>query len=189
LSCPLISKVVVDTDSPLIIEGVNNNFPDVKIIKRPEHLCGDTIPVNELLIYDVQQVESDFYLQTHSTNPLLKSATVTRAIEIFLENYPVYNSLFSVTRYQKRYWNAVGMPMNHNPSILLRTQDILPIYEENSSIYIFARVTLEATRNRIGKHPFLYEIDRIEAWDIDEEIDFKIAEFLYRKRVKEDNCS
>ena len=29
----------------------------------------------------------------------------------------------------------------------------------------------------------MFEIDRLEAWDIDEELDFQIAEFLYNLRA------
>ena len=74
--------------------------------------------------------------------------------------------------------------MNHDPNQLLRTQDLAPIYEENSCIYIFNRATLEERRNRIGYHPLLFEIDRIESWDIDDEQDFRIAELLYAEREK-----
>jgi CMP-N-acetylneuraminic acid synthetase len=60
----------------------------------------------------------------------------------------------------------------------LRTQDLPPIFEENSCLYIFTRETLQKKRNRIGYHPYLFEIEAEEAWDIDEEIDFKIVDFL-----------
>ncbi len=46
-------------------------------------------------------------------------------------------------------------------------------------MYIFTRQTLEARRNRLGERPYLFEIDAAEAWDIDEELDFLMAEFLY----------
>ncbi len=129
-----------------------------------------------MLLHDVTQVEADYYLQTHSTNPLLRTETITRAIERFLDNYPAYDSLFGVTRLQTRLWDEVARPVNHNPAILLRTQDLSPIYEENSNLYIFTRDTLEERHNRIGERPLLFEIDRLEAWDIDEELDFPNAE-------------
>ena len=40
--------------------------------------------------------------------------------------YPMYDSLFSVTAVRTRYWDALGRPINHNPAILLRTQDLPP---------------------------------------------------------------
>jgi CMP-N-acetylneuraminic acid synthetase len=181
LVCSRISEVVIDTDSPVIMEGIVEHFPQVRIIERPGHLRADATPINEVLLHDVHQVEADFYMQTHCTNPLLRSETIARAIDEFLSHYPAYDSLFSVTRVQTRLWDSLARPVNHNLAILLRTQDLPPVYEENSNIYIFTRETLERRRNRIGERPLMFEIDRIEAWDIDEELDFRIAEFLYEQ--------
>jgi len=55
------------------------------------------------------------------------------------------------------------------------------VYEENSCIYIFTRQTLVARRNRLGERPYLFEIDAAEAWDIDEQLDFEIVDFLMKK--------
>ena len=184
LDCPQISQVVIDTDSPTIEQGIAElNWP-VKIIQRPEHLRDGNIPMNDVLMHDIGQVPADFYLQTHSTNPLLRVETINRAIEQFLDNYPRYDSLFSVTPIQTRFWNGLGQPVNHDPQVLMRTQDLPPIYEENSNIYIFTRDTLESRQNRLGERPLMFEIDRLESWDIDQELDFSMAEFLYQSSQK-----
>lgn len=184
IACPEIQEIAVDTDSPVIMEGVEKKFPQVHLLVRPDHLRAGEIPMNEVLLHDVSIIEADYYLQTHSTNPLLKSGTISRAIKTFFENSPACDSLFSVTRLQTRLWDESGMAINHDPQILLRTQDLPPIFEENSCLYIFSRRTLEERRNRIGEHPYLFEIDAEEAWDIDQEIDFKIADLLLSDRMK-----
>ena len=137
--------------------------------------------MNDVLLHDVRQVEADHYLQTHSTNPLLRTETISSAIELFLDNSSSYDSLFSVTKIQVRLWDQHTRAINHDPSILLRTQDLNPVYEENSCLYIFTRSSLETQQNRIGERPMMFEIDRVEAWDIDVELDFTIAEFLHSK--------
>lgn len=185
LGCPMISKVVIDTDSQTIKKDVANHFPGIIVVDRPEHLRGGTVPMNDVLLYDVSQVDAEYYLQTHSTNPLLRSKTITAAIEKFLRNCANNDSLFSVTRLQVRLWDKEGRAINHNPSNLLRTQDLPPVYEENSCLYIFSRASLEAQQNRIGIKPLMFEIDPVEACDIDEEIDFLIAEFLYSQQFDE----
>lgn len=182
LGCPLISGIMIDTDSPFILEDAARNFPSVHLIERPVHIRGGDVPMNTILLHDVMQIEADWYLQTHSTNPLLRSETVTAAINTFFSKLPEYDSLFSVTRMQTRFWDDKGRPLNHDPNILIRTQDLPPIFEENSNIYIFNRQNLEQRKNRIGQRPLMFEIDRIEAVDIDEELDFKIAEFLWKQR-------
>ena len=181
LDCPRVATVAIDTDSTLIRDDVREHFLQVKLIRRPEHLRAGTTPMNDVLLHDIEQIDAEFFLQTHSTNPLLQTATITRAIEQFFTNYPRYDSLFSVTRLQVRLWDSSSRAINHDPTILTRTQDLEPIYEENSCLYLFSRQGLLATRNRIGNRPQMFEIDRLEAIDIDEELDFRLAEILYQE--------
>jgi len=181
LQCPDIDEIVVDTDSPVVMEGLRAGFPQVRVLERPEHLRADAIPMNEILAYDTSQVEADFYLQTHSTNPLIRPETVSKALQALLAGYPAYDSLFSVTRLQTRLWDQLGRAINHNPAVLLQTQDLPPVYEENSCLYIFTRQRLLAHHNRLGERPLMFEIDPAEAWDIDDEIDFLIADLLKRQ--------
>lgn len=181
LRCPEINAIVVDTDSDPIKAGLAEFYPQVRVIDRPAHLREPATPMNEVLAYDTQQVEADFYLQTHSTNPLVRPETYSLAVQTFLDNYPAYDSLFSVTRLQTRLWDQLGRAINHNPAILLQTQDLPPVYEENSCLYIFDRDTLLARRNRLGERPMMFPIDPAEAWDIDEELDFSLVEFLMER--------
>jgi len=178
LACPEVSQVVVDTDSPPVVQGLQIDFPAVTVLERPQHLRADKVSMNEVLLYDTSQVEAEYYLQTHTTNPLLKPETISSAIQTFLANTPEYDTLFSVTRRQVRLWDQLGRAINHNPAILLQTQDLPPVFEENSCLYIFNRATLFNRLNRIGERPFMFEIEAAEAWDIDEELDFAITEFL-----------
>ena len=178
LQCPQIAEIVVDTDSPPIITGLREQFPQVKVIDRPEDLRAGEIPMNQILLHDTAQVPADFYLQTHSTNPLLKPETVSRAITAFLDAYPQRDSLFSVTRWQTRLYDAAGKAINHNPHELLRTQDLPPVFEENSCLYLFTRDNLAKYDHRIGPKALMFEIDASEAWDIDVELDFALCDFL-----------
>ena len=182
LACPDIGRVAVDTDSPEIEAGVRQDFPAVRLIRRPEHLRGGEVPMNDVLLHDLTQLEGRFFLQTHATNPLLRPETITAAIRLFRQVHPQNDSLLGVTRLQTRLWDAEGRPLNHDPEVLLRTQDLPPLFEENSCIYLFERATLETRRNRLGLRPRLFEIGALEAWDIDEESDFRIAECLVKDR-------
>lgn len=182
--CAEIAEIAIDTDSADIRAGLAEHFPTVRVIERPEHLRAGEIPMNEILLYDTAQVAGDFYLQTHTTNPLLTAATVRTAIGTFLGSYPEKDSLFGVTELHTRLYDAGGQALNHNPVELLRTQDLPPIYEENSCLYIFTSANLKARSHRIGKNPVMFPVPREEAWDIDEEIDFQIADFLVRQRMQ-----
>ena len=175
---PEVGQVIVDTDSEPIMQGLRAQFPAVQIIDRPQHLRADDTSMNDILLYDTAQVEADFYLQTHSTNPLLQSGTISRAIQALLASSSGHDSLFSVTRLQTRLYDQSGRAINHDPSTLIQTQDLPPIYQENSCLYVFTRENLVRHHHRIGANPLMFEIDAAEAWDIDSELDFAICDFL-----------
>lgn len=189
LACPYIDAIYINTDSEAISADAVRHFKErVTIIFRPPAIRGDFIhtqqglkPVdaNILIEYDLSQVGGDYFLQTHSTNPLLKTSTVTKAIETFFED-KVHDSLFSVTRIQSRFYDHRGNPINHDPTEMRRTQDLPPVYEENSNLYIFSRASFGKHKRRIGENPILFEMSRFEAIDIDEEEDFKLAEYIYQ---------
>lgn len=187
LRIPEITQVVVDTDSPILKESLREHYPQVAVIDRPSDLCADTIPMNTILLYDTAQCEADLFLQTHSTNPLLSADTISRALKAFKEAWPRYDSLMGVNRYQSRFWTADGKPINHDPAIMLRSQDLKPVYEDNSCIYLFTRENLVKYSSRVGQTPLLFEVPKLESQDIDEEDDFTLAEMLIaaRDRTKE----
>ena len=185
-ACDFIAEVVVDTDSPEIMRGAAESFPRVRLLERPDHLRGGDVPMNEILLHDALETDAELLLQTHSTNPLLRTETIARACRRFLESRPEHDSLFSVSRLQKRLWDAGGHPINHDPGMLLRTQDLPPVFEENSCLYLFSRGGLLARRNRLGERPLMFEIDRVEAWDIDDEADFRVAELLLQQRLRDE---
>ncbi len=181
LQCNELYNVIIDTDSSVIIDLTKKHFPEVIILERPEHLRDGSIAMNDVLLNIINQVDSDFFFQTHSTNPIISVNTIQNGIANFIKNYPMYDSLFSVTRKNVRYWDILSRPINHNKNILLRTQDLPSIFEENSCMYIFSKHILETKHNRIGDRPFMYEIPEIESQDIDVELNFKVAEFLYKE--------
>lgn len=184
-ACPLVSEVVIDTDSDTIREQATEGSGEVTFIDRPEELRGGHVPMTDVLTHDVASVAGDLFLQTHSTNPFLRSRTITDALSSFLGQRDRFDSLFSVTPLQKRLWTVGGEPMNHDPGVLMRTQDLEPVMEENSCLYLFEGELLARTGRRIGERPLLYPIAADEAWDIDDEVDWRIAEALHTKRQEE----
>lgn len=177
LKSKYLNKVYIDTDSEKIIADAGRNFPDVQIIHRPKELIGDFVSMNKIIEYDLKQIDGKIFLQTHSTNPLLTVETIDSALDFFINGNHPYDSVFSVTKWQTRFYWEDGGPVNHNPNELLRTQDLPPLYEENSNFYIFTKESFIAADNkRIGKKPYMFVMPSIEAVDIDTEFNFKLAE-------------
>lgn len=183
LESAYIDELVINTDSEAIIEDASKNFPGIRTIPRPKEIRGDFVSMNNIIAYDITQCGEEHFLQTHSTNPLLKTPTIDAAIEKYFESLEKYDSLFAVTKFQARFYTEGGSPVNHNPEELIRTQDLPPLFEENSNFYIFSKKSFHGNKNRrIGKKPLLFPMDKLEAVDIDERADFVLAEILYKNR-------
>jgi CMP-N-acetylneuraminic acid synthetase len=183
LSTKNIDIVIIDTDSEIIKRDAIDNFNRVAIIDRPLELQGDLVSMNKIIEYDLSKLNGEHFIQTHATNPLLKPDTIDRAINTYFNFLPNYDSLFSVTRLQQRLYMENGTPINHDPKELLRTQDLPLVFEENSNFFIFSKESFKRSgNNRIGVRFKMFELNKLEAMDIDEPEDFILAETLYKLR-------
>jgi CMP-N-acetylneuraminic acid synthetase len=81
LACPEITQIVVNTDSPVIEEGISDQYPSVTLIQRPDHLCGDVVPMNEILLYDIQTL---YYVQRRSRGRSRRFLLIENAPHCFL---------------------------------------------------------------------------------------------------------
>jgi CMP-N-acetylneuraminic acid synthetase len=187
LDSPYVSEVIINTDSEDIKNDALINFERVRIIDRAESIQGDFVSMNAVIEYDLKNSEGEHFMQTHSTNPLLKTSTINKAIETYFNNLEKHDSVFGVTMHQTRLYWEDGSPVNHNPNELLRTQDLPPLFEENSNFYLFSKETfLGNDKKRIGKKPKMVAVDKLEAVDIDNMEDFIIAELLHKRLYKSD---
>ena len=179
-----IDEIVINTDARQILadDGLRDGDYDgkVRIRDRKPEICGDFVSMNLVIADDIENTESNYYLMTHTTNPLLSVKTIDRMIRKFsdAEQGETADSLFTVTRHQTRFYTPEGEAINHDPKNLIRTQDLPPYLEENSLCYLFTRESFECTNGRIGKMPMLFETPQLESVDIDEPADWTIAESL-----------
>jgi CMP-N-acetylneuraminic acid synthetase len=178
LSLDEITTVIINTDARSILaeKGLKGS-ERVLIRDRKPEICGDMVSMNLVLADDVANVPADVYLMTHTTNPLLGRESIRKALTTFMDaKSNGTDSLFTVNKFQTRFYRKDGSPINHDPDNLVRTQDLEPWYEENSNLYIFTRDSFAATNARIGKKPLMFETPRLESIDIDDQTDWDIAE-------------
>jgi N-acylneuraminate cytidylyltransferase len=142
ISSKHINKVIINTDSDLIAKSAINTYQDfVSIHKRPKKIQGDFVSMNKIIEYDLKNSDSDIYIQTHSTSPLLSVKNLDYAVDKMISNSIDFDSIFSVTKIQTRFYDKNGSPFNHDPKELLRTQDLEPVFEENSWVlYLHERI-------------------------------------------------
>ena len=177
-----IQEVIINTDGEDLKNSILERYPEkVLVLNRKEEICGNYVSMNKIIEHDINAVEADIYIQTHSTNPLLKVESIDRAIEKMLEklNENELASVFSVTKVQKRFYTKDAKPLNHDPKMLV-TQHLEPMFEENSCFYVFTKKSFLDNDSRIGRYPYMIELDKIESTDIDDPEDFIIAEALYK---------
>lgn len=180
LSVPIIDCVVINSDARQILEANGLRESSRLIIRdRKEELCGDFVSMNKIIEDDINNIDSKTYLMTHTTNPLLAKETVVNSIKAYNDGVKEgKDSLFTVNKFQTRFYKPNGDPINHDPENLIRTQDLEPWYEENSNLYIFTRDSFKKTNARIGQSPVLFETPVLESQDIDNKVNWRTAEIL-----------
>lgn len=176
-----IDKVVINTDArEILAEKGLVDCDRILIRDRKPEICGDFVSMNLVIADDLANVPADAYLMTHTTNPLLSAASIRAAIAAYRAGVESgkHDSLFTVNRFQTRFYRADGSPVNHDPTNLLRTQDLEPWFEENSNLYMFSKSSFAATNARIGCSPLLFETPRSESADIDDQEGWDMAETM-----------
>ncbi len=185
LATEFIDQVVINTDARDRLEALSiSTFGDRVLLRdrRPE-LCGDEVSMNRIIEDDLARVPADVYLMTHTTNPAISASTLEASFKTFKTELAAgrADSLFSVNRFQTRFYRQDGRPINHDPDNLIPTQDLEPWFEENSCFYLFTRESFALTNARIGRNPLLFETPPMESVDIDEPADWEMAELLLEK--------
>lgn len=173
-----IDEVVINTDArEILAENGLVEGPRVTVRDRKPELCGDTVSMNLILADDIANVPADTYLMTHTTNPMLSSASIEGALALYRDKLAAgdADSLFAVNKIQTRFYRADTSPVNHDPENLIQTQDLEPWFEENSCLYIFSARSFAETNARIGKNPVMFETPRLESVDIDTPDDWDLA--------------
>ena len=176
-----IDLIVINTDARSLLSesGLADN-DRILIRDRKTELCGDMVSMNLVLSDDIAAIKSDHYLMTHTTNPLLRPETIKGSIDAYLSGVEKKkaDSLFTVNRFQTRFYRENGSAVNHNPAELLRTQDLELWLEENSNLYLFSETSFASTNARIGRNPIMYETPRRESADIDDQEGWDITEMM-----------
>ena len=176
-----IELIVINTDARDILATYGLASTDRILIRdRASELCGDDVSMNKVILDDLENVPADTYLMTHTTNPLLSALTISSALTTYHEQVikEDSDSLFTVNRFQTRFYRPDGSPVNHDPSNLLRTQDLEVWFEENSNLYIFSPQSFATTHARIGRSPHMFETPPAESLDIDDHPEWELAELV-----------
>jgi N-acylneuraminate cytidylyltransferase len=161
----------------------------VKVIDRPENLCGDLEPTLSALRHVLESIERDVenVILLQATNPLRPQNLLNEAFEVFQKGK--YDSLFTVSGNDQKLGKIKDtkfIPFNYE--IGQRSQDLEPLYFENGLLYISkAKLILPLDSARgdgkiISEKAYPYEVNHVFATvDIDTQEDLEYAEYLISK--------
>lgn len=152
----------------------------VEFVKRPEYLDLPQSNFTQFTEVFMSEHDADIYVMMHATAPFITKETMVELIEAVKSGG--YDSAFCAQKIQTFLWQN-NMPLNFDPTNLPRTQDLKPIYQETSGVYVFKKEVFTKLHRRIGSKPYIKVVSLKEAVDIDEESDFAIAQALLNLNI------
>ena len=154
--------------------------PQVKYLTRCTSLDQSETKINEVMLGFAHAVNADVYVLAHATAPFVSVTSIEDGISKILTEG--YDSALTVIKVQDFLWKD-GKPFNYDPSFVPRTQDLPPMYAETTGLYIYTRNLIIDQNRRVGDRPYLIPVSKIEAIDINEPIDFDIANAIFNKNI------
>ena len=173
-----LDGVIVNSDSDEMLDIAKSLGAEA--VKRDPYFASSSVPINEVYVDLANHCDSDLILFADATNPLIKDETVERVIKTYFENVDQYDSCNTVNLVRLFMWKD-GKPLNYSEDNKPRSQDLPPIYSINAAVNLVPKDVMIKNRSFIGFKPYFVTVEGLEGLDIDNEIDFEFAEFMYRK--------
>lgn len=171
-------QVVVNSDSLVAKELAYKH--GVNFVERPEYYASSQCNNSEYYEYLANSVNTEYIMILQPTAPLLKDETLVNCLNEFSKNLDKYDSLVTVQYAKKHAWYQ-NKPINYELENTPNSQNLNPIMFPTFNVMICKVSSLLETKNAITKHCLFYPVDDNEAIEIDDQLEFDIAEFLYNK--------
>ncbi len=177
----LIDEIIVSTDSEVAIKIAKKN--NIRYHRREKYYASSKCTNSEFFENLAKSIQGDFLMYTPCTAPLIESNTIQKFLKKFIHYHPKFDSMNTINYVKEHLW-LNNKPLNYNPANSPNTQDLPNIMKLTYGINIISRKKMIEKKNVLGNKPYFYEVDDLESIDIDNPIDFKFAEFLYKKKYK-----
>ncbi|MEF9865352.1 MAG: acylneuraminate cytidylyltransferase family protein [Oscillospiraceae bacterium] len=182
--------ICLNTDSEHLISMVQEKYPEVEIVERPEELGGDRVSkmsVHQYTIAEMQKrkgIEYDYFMDLDITSPLRTMKDVQNSYEL-MRKRPDLDIIFSSTQARRNpYFNMVKPVGDHieivNESTFTARQQAPEMYDVNASVYMFKPSFLLTNKSGLvwdGKIGITVMMDT-GILDIDSEEDFLLMEVI-----------
>ena len=178
LEVPELAGVVVNSNDDTMLKIAEKLGAEP--VKRDEYYATSQVSPNELYVNIAENFDADIMVFANATNPLITPQTISCCIQKFNEISGEFDSVNTVN-YVKEFLWLNGKAINYDPAKKPRSQDLPDIVSINHAVNVIAKDTMINKKDIFGFNPYLYIIDKVEAIDIDDMIDFEFAEFMYKK--------
>lgn len=189
-SSKYLEKVFVSTDDEEIAKISKNYGAEVPFI-RPKELATDDAKGVDVVMHAIEWLEmnNNFYdliMLLQPTSPLRTTEDIDNTIELLFSKKA--KAIISVCEAEHHpSWTNILPPddcMKNflRPEIMNKNRQELPIfYRLNGAIYLAYCCYLKTLRSFFGEETYAYKMHRGSSIDIDNDVDFKFAEFLLEK--------
>jgi CMP-N-acetylneuraminic acid synthetase len=144
----------------------------VHFLRRSPELDHPQTRINEVMLAFARDVVADIYVLAHATAPFIARRHIEEGVLQVRSGR--FDSALTVLKLQEFLWQD-GRPLNYDPASIPRTQDLAPLHAETTGLYVYQRKLIVDQQRRVGIKPYLIEVSKIEAIDINELVDFEIA--------------
>ena len=172
-------RIIVSSESEKVLNiAIANGFD---IHKRDPKYSTSHIPMSDVYSYIASEIEGDNIAWINATNPLAEAEIYTKAAQTYHEMSNDYDCLLSAINIQENlFYNRV--PVNFKPNPWPRSQDLEGVCSLTFVINILNRKDMVSWGSCVGNSPYFYYMDKLDSWDIDDQVDFDFCEFMYKRR-------
>lgn len=184
LKCTSLDSIVLTTNDEEILDYAYSLHEDrLTVHCRSEALSSASTSTDELVSHALDLIPQGHILWTHVTSPFVTQAHYEDIVHTYHKQLAQgYDSLMTTTALQTFLWRD-GVPLNYDRTLEKwpRTQTLAPIHELNSAAFLASAVVYQTFQDRIGRKPYLYEMDKLTSHDIDWPEDFIVGECMVEK--------
>jgi N-acylneuraminate cytidylyltransferase len=181
--CSRVKRIVVNSDSDEMLE-VGRQLGAEAVQRAPLFALGTT-PMNDVIHHVMENSPDGHIYWAQVTSPLLTPETIDRAIgEYFVKLNEGYDSLASVQRFAVYLWKD-GNPVNYTLDRHPNSQTLDPYFIMTFGILLIDKQTALRRRYYMGERPYLFEVNPVEAIDIDTEYDLLMADLYLRTQAEQ----
>ena len=173
-----IKNIIINTDSEEAIEIAKKY--NINFHLRDSYYASSECPNNEFWGHIAENTKSDYILFTHCTNPLVEASTYENFINFFVNNRLEFDSFNSVSEVRE-FLILNEKPLNFNFNEAPNSQNLPDVIKLNFAINILSTSLMLKKKSLIGFKPYFYKIKNEEGFDINTDLDFSYAEFLFEK--------